>query len=100
VDTDRLDRQLLEQRWETWGGGIPLIILESPYRSLVSPLLNYLEEVKSERSNTLVTVVLPEFVPARWWHGLLHNQSGLLLKIVLMFRRDIVTTNLRYYVKK
>jgi len=100
IDTDPIDSRLLEDRWETWGGGIPLIILESPYRSLIGPLLQYLEEAKTEKENSLVTVVIPEFVPAKWWHKLLHNQSGLLLKLVLLFRKDIVTANVRYYVEK
>ncbi|HEY3297797.1 MAG TPA: APC family permease, partial [Armatimonadota bacterium] len=100
IDTDPIDARLLEERWERWGGGIPLIILESPYRSLVGPLLKYLEEAKLERENSLVTVVIPEFVPAKWWHKLLHNQSGLHLKFVLLFRKDIVAANVRYYVEK
>ncbi len=100
IDTDPIDSRLLEERWETWGGGIPLVILESPYRSLVGPLLKYLEEVKRERPNSLVTVVIPEFVSTKWWHRLLHNQSGLLLKFMLLFRRDIVTANVRYYIQK
>lgn len=100
IDTDPIDSALLQQRWDKWGGGVPLIILESPFRSLIQPLLRYLEEAKTERENHLVTVVIPEFVPAKWWHRVLHNQSGLLLKFVLLFRRDIVAANVRYYVKK
>ena len=100
IDTDPIDSRLLQERWEAWSGGIPLVILDSPYRTLLDPLLTYLNEAKQERENTLVTVVIPEFVPARWWHGLLHNQSGLLLKLALMFSRDLVVTNVRYYVEK
>jgi hypothetical protein len=100
VDTDPLDAKLLEDRWDEWGGGLPLVILESPYRSITGPLLKYLEEVKREKPNSIVTVVLPEFVPAKMWHKVLHNQSGLLLKFILMFRKDIVTANVRFYVDK
>ena len=100
VDTDPLDAKLLEERWDEWGGGLPLVILESPYRSITGPLLKYLEEVKREKPNSIVTVVLPEFVPAKMWHKVLHNQSGLLLKFILMFRKDIVTANVRFYVDK
>jgi amino acid transporter len=98
IETDPIDTNLMEQRWERWGGGLPLIILESQYRTLVGPLLEYLAEVKKEKPNAVVTVVIPEFVPAKWWHKLLHNQSGLLLKFVLLFQRNIVTVNVRYYV--
>lgn len=97
IDTDPLDSQLLIERWEQWGGGIPLVILESEYRSIIGPLFKYLEEVKEERPDSLVTVVVPEFVPAKWWHKILHNQSGLLLKFMLLFRKGIVMTNIRYY---
>jgi len=98
IDTDPLDSSLLEERWETWGGGIPLVVLESPYRSLAGPLLEYLEEVKREKPNNVVTVIIPEFVAPKWWHRLLHNQSGLMLKFRLLFVPDVVTTNVRYYV--
>jgi hypothetical protein len=100
VETDPVDTALLEERWEQWGGGIPLIILESPYRSLLGPLMEYLEEAKRERENYVITVVIPEFVPATWWEKLLHNQSGFVLKFALLFRRDIITTNVRYYLDK
>jgi hypothetical protein len=100
IEVDPVDTALLEERWEHWGGGIPLVILESAYRSLVGPLLDYLEEVKKESEQRIVTVIIPEFVPAKWWHKVLHNQSGLLLKFILLFRRGVVTTNVRYYLEK
>ena len=100
IETDPVDTELMIDRWDRWGGGIPLVILDAPYRSLLGPLLEYLEEVKGERKNYRVTVVIPEFVPAKWWHKILHNQSGLLLKVALMFRRDIVTANVRYYLSE
>lgn len=97
VEIDPAETPLIRDRWEEYGMGVPLVILESPYRTVREPVLNYLEQVKKERPDYVVTVVLPEFVPAKWWQALLHNQSGLLLKIALMFRRDIVVTNVRYY---
>ena len=100
IDTDPIDTSLLEERWEIWGGGIPLVVLESPFRSLVGPLLEYLEEVKKEKENNVVTVIIPEFVAPKWWHRLLHNQSGLMLKFRLLFVPNVVTTNVRYYVKR
>ena len=97
VETDPLDTELLVERWDKWSGGIPLIILESPYRSLVGPLMEYLDEVKEESGNQMVTVVLPEFVTGKWWHRILHNQSGLMLKFALLFKDGIVTSNIRYH---
>ena len=97
IEIDPVETAMIRERWEKFGLGVPLVILESPYRSVIGPVLKYLEEVKKERPNYMVTVVLPEFVPKKWWHKLLHNQSGLFLKIALMMRRDIVFTNVRYY---
>ncbi len=100
IEIDPIETALIRERWEKYGLGVPLVILESPYRSVVAPILAYLREVKKERPNYVVTVVLPEFVPRKWWHKLLHNQSGLFLKIALMLQRDIVFTNVRYYVER
>lgn len=100
IEIDPADTVLIRDRWEKFGLGVPLVILESPYRSVVGPVLDYLEEAKKERPDHIITVILPEFVPVKWWHKILHNQSGLFLKIALLFRRDIVVTNVRYYLEK
>jgi len=100
IEIDPVETAMIRERWEKFGLGVPLVILESPYRSVIGPVLKYLEEVKKERPNYVVTVVLPEFVPRKWWHKLLHNQSGLFLKIALMLKRDIVFTNVRYYMDR
>ena len=90
----------LQERWAKWGGDVPLIILDSPYRSLVRPLLNYIEEIDARWDHDIVTVVLPEFVPARWWHHLLHNQTSLLIKGALLFRKNKVVTSVPYRLEK
>lgn len=100
IEIDPIETRIIRDRWEDFGLGVPLVILESPYRSLVGPVLKYLEEVKKERPSYVVTVVLPEIVPRKWWHRLLHNQSALMLKIALMMRRGIVFTNVRYYLEE
>jgi amino acid transporter len=87
----------LRQNWEVNLPEMPLIILESPYRSLVKPLMRYLDAAGKVRADDIVTVILPEFVPAKWYHHFLHNASGWLLRIVLFYRRDIVITSIRYY---
>lgn len=96
ISMDPDQTRKLQERWTKWGGDIPLVVLDSPYRSLVRPLLLYIEEVESRWDNDLVTVVLPEFVPARWWHNLLHNQTSLLIKGALLFRRNKVVTSVPY----
>jgi len=76
------------ETWKHWWPDVPLVILPSPYRSLVGPLLDFLDRTDREHNDgQLATVVLPEFVPAKWWHGLLHNQSGWLIKVALLYNR-------------
>lgn len=87
----------LQKEWEERSGGTPLIVLDSPYRSLVGPVMDYLDAAERVRDDDVITVVLPEFVPSRWWHNVLHNASGWLLRLRLHYRRDIVVTSVRYY---
>ena len=78
----------MRELWERWFPDVPLVVLDSPYRSIVSPLLDYLDEIDEEHHDgQLAAVVLPEFVPAKWWHSLLHNQTTWLLKTALLYRR-------------
>jgi amino acid transporter len=88
VDVEPKFTVSVRQKWPIWGHDIPLVVLDSPYRSTIGPLLAYLDEVdQREPERGLAVVVLPEFVPARWWHHLLHNQTALLIKTVLTYRR-------------
>jgi amino acid transporter len=89
VEVDPKETQRVRERWESWGHGIPLVVLESPYRSIIGPLLNYLDEVdRRDPERGPAVVVLPEFVPAKWWQHFLHNQTAVLLKTVLVYRRN------------
>jgi hypothetical protein len=80
--------------------GVPLIILESPYRSVIEPLMDYINEIKEEYKEGVITVVLPEFVPSRWWHHLLHNQTALLIKGILLFKKGVVSTSVPFHLVK
>jgi amino acid transporter len=74
--------------WQTWGQDVPLVVVPSPYRSLIGPLLAYLDETDREHNDgQQASVLLPEFVPARWWQNLLHNQSANLLRLAMLYRR-------------
>jgi hypothetical protein len=88
VDVDPQVTARVRQKWPAWGHDVPLAVLDSPYRSTVGPLLTYLDKLdQREPERGAAVVVLPEFVPARWWHHLLHNQTALLIKMVLTYRR-------------
>jgi amino acid transporter len=97
VDVDPAGTAQVRLDWETWGGRVTLVVLPSPYRSVMEPLLEYIEHVESERPNDYCTVILPEFVPARWWQHLLHNQRALLIKGALLFRPNTVVTSVPFH---
>lgn len=89
----------LRAAWEMWNPDVPLVVLASPYRSIVQPLLHYIEEVQQEHPGQIVTVVLPEFVPAKWWQHVLHNQTALQIKGSLLFKRGVVVTSVTYHLR-
>jgi amino acid transporter len=100
VETDPERTRRLEDRWGKWGMGVPLIVLNSPYRSLLGPLMDYIDQLQRQRGEQhVVTVVVPEFLPARWWQQLLHNQTALLIKGQLLFRKNVVVTDVPYHLK-
>ncbi len=90
----------VREGWQTWGGKAQLVVLPSPYRSVLEPLLEYIEQVRREGSDDYVTVLLPELVPARWWQQLLHNQRALLIKGALLFRRNTVVTSVPFHLAR
>ena len=92
--------------WECWWPDVPLVILRSPYRSIIRPLLEYLDEDdRKHNDGTLAAVVLPEFIPAKWWQQLLHNQTSLMIKTALLYRRRTqgfqrIIIDVPYHLKK
>jgi amino acid transporter len=99
VDFDEEATAKLKERWNKLNFGIPLVILPSPYRELTRPLLRYIYRMERERNDDVVTIVVPEFVPKKWWQHLLHNQSSLLLKGALLFHEGIIVTNVPYHLR-
>ena len=100
VETDPAKTAKLEEKWARWGLGVPLVILNSPYRSLLRPLVEYLDALQSLGDDRMVTVVIPEFLPSRWWQHILHNQTALLIKGVLLFRKNTVVVDVPYLLKR
>jgi amino acid transporter len=99
VNVDPTTTEHLQHDWEQWGQGVPLVVLDSPFRSLMEPFLEYLERVDMQRPDDFVTVVLPEFVPAKWWHHLFHNQRALLIKGALLFKPNVVVTSVPFHLR-
>jgi amino acid transporter len=100
VSTDPDEARKVQQKWERWGDGIRLVLLDSPYRLLAEPLLEYIEEIASRRQpNEMITIVVPQFVPRRWTNNLLHTQTALWLRLALIFKPGIVVTDVPYQVE-
>jgi amino acid transporter len=100
VCIDPLDAEKLQLKWDTWGKGVRLVILDSPYRLMIEPLLQYVEEIAAQRQpNETITIVVPEFVPKHWWGNLLHAQTATWLRLALLFKPGIVVTDVPYQVE-
>jgi hypothetical protein len=99
VSTDRAAAEAVQRKWGLWGSGVRLVILDSPYRLLIEPVLDYVQDVaRTRQPSEVITIVVPQFVPRRRWHNLLHSQTAVLLRLALLFQRDIVITNVPYQV--
>jgi amino acid transporter len=97
VDIGSTDREKLQSRWQDLEADIQLVILDSPYRSVISPLLDFISHYEEQHPGVLSTIVIPAFVTKRWWENLLHNQTTLFLKAALRGKRSRVVTTVRYY---
>jgi amino acid transporter len=94
-DTDEADA--LRAQWPEWSGGAELVVIESPYRALIGPLLAYLDVLQRHDPTRPVLVVLNEFVPRHWWENLLHNQTALRLKLRLFSRPNTIVADVPYH---
>ncbi|TAL23790.1 MAG: amino acid permease [Nitrospirae bacterium] len=100
VSIDTVERQELMAKWDQHCMGVKLEIMHSPYRSVTEPLMDYIDTVREKYKDGIITVVLPEFVPSRWWHHLLHNQSALFIKGLLLFKKGVVSTSVPFHLQK
>ncbi len=106
IELDPGTGERIRKEWECWWPDTPLVILPSPYRSIVRPLLDYLDEDDRQHNDgTLAAVVLPEFITAKWWQALLHNQTTFLIRAALLYRRRVhgfqrIIIDVPYHLKK
>ncbi|WP_413937091.1 APC family permease [Nitrospira sp. BLG_1] len=100
IDVDPEESAKVKIQWAQWGGGVNLIALSSPYRSVLGSLLDYVEEVLEKDQNTWVTVVIPEILPARWWQNILHNQRAFMLKASLLFKERVILIDVPYHLTR
>lgn len=95
IKHDSTERMKIE--WQKWANAVPLFVLPSPYRSVIQPLVKYLDDVLETTQCDTITVVLPEFVTKHWWENILHNQTALMIRTALLFRKRCVVISVRYH---
>ncbi len=94
-DKERTDK--LQKHWKQSNIQIDLVVIDSPYRATVQDLLQYLDTLEKDPRYSTVTLVIPEFVPPKLWQNFLHNQTGQLMKLLLLLRKNILVTSLPYH---
>lgn len=101
VSIDPSETEKVQKKWKTWGEGTRLVILDSPFRLFVEPLLVYIEEIIDRRqANETITVVVPQFIPSKRWHNALHMRTADVLRQELLSKRGVVVTDVPYHVNK
>jgi amino acid transporter len=98
VEVDKRHTARMQDEWEAWDIGVPLVVVASPYRSILKPLVAYVENLRMLSPGELVTVVVPEIVPKRWWEHLLHNKTALYIRTAFLFKANVVVTAIPYLV--
>lgn len=97
VSIDEKESRKVRDKWTIYGDGARLVVLDSPYRLFLEPLMEYIENLLAEQQpNEVLTVVVPQFVPAHWWENLLHNQTALTLRFALLFKKGLVILEVPY----
>jgi amino acid transporter len=101
VAFDREEEKRFEEKWKKWQPDIRLVTLHSHYRSIIHPLTKFVDTVehKASESNYRVTVLIPQFIPKKGWHNMLHNQSSLLIRSFLLYRKNVIVSTLPFHLK-
>ncbi|WKA52818.1 APC family permease [Planococcus liqunii] len=102
IPFEREDEKKIEEKWAKWHPDVRLVTLFSPYRSISIPLNRFVDSVerKAKEANYQVTVLIPQFIPQKGWHNFLHNQSGLLIRTTLLYRKNVIVTTVPFHLKK
>jgi hypothetical protein len=99
VSMDPEETKKVQQKWKSWGEGTRMVILDSPFRLFIEPLLEYIEDIiESRQPNETITIVVPQFIPSRRWHQALHMRTADFLRQELLSRPGVVVTDVPYHV--
>ncbi|HWQ45419.1 MAG TPA: APC family permease, partial [Longilinea sp.] len=97
INLDPKDKEKIESKWQTWGEGIRLVMLNSPYRLFIEPFVEYVERLDGScKQDEMITIIVPQFIPKHWWERFLHARTAEALRKVLLNRKDIVITEVPY----
>ena len=92
--------KLLREKWDSIVPGLPLIVIKNHFRSVVKPLIDFVKREKQNNPEDMITVVIPSFVPAKWWHHLLHNQSSTMLQLALRNQKNVIVTQVHVHLNE
>jgi len=101
IATDEASGLKVAEKWQAWNPGIELVTIYSPYRLVIQPLLNYVSQLEDQKKpEDFITILIPEFQTKKWWHRLLHNQTGWVLRTLLILRENVIVTTVPFHLKK
>lgn len=99
ISSDPNETKKVQEKWELWGDGYRLVVLDSPYRLFLEPLLTYISELdKQKQPNEVISIVVPQFVQKHWYSNMLHTRTADVLRNALLFRKDIIIMEVPYQV--
>ncbi len=100
ISDEQAEIEKISRQWQEYDIKLPLVVLENPFRSILPPLLNYIDAVERQDPDDVLMIVLPEFVAHHWWEQFLHNQTALRIKRALLFRPGIVVVDVPYHLMR
>lgn len=102
ISFERDEEKLFEEKWKQWQPEVRLVTIHSSYRSMVAPLTKFIKliEIKANKANHRVTVLIPQFIPNKSWKNILHNQSSLIIRTVLLYQKDVIVTTVPFRLKE
>jgi len=101
IATDEEDAQKVAKKWHDWNPGVELVTIYSPYRLVIQPLLNYISQLERQKKpEDFITILIPEFQTKKWWHRLLHNQTGWVLRTLLILKENVIVTSVPFHLDK
>lgn len=97
---DAEQERIIREKWDSIVPGLPLTVIKNQFRSVVTPLLDFIKHEQRRNPQDIITVVIPSFIPAKWWHNLLHNQSSAVLQLALRNKKNVIVTHVHVHLNQ